>query len=422
VAENSFPQTVPPTVQGVLMRKAWEFLSQQHLLEHNYHLVQALLEYDGPQIGEFKLNEEEGSYFGVAVDADDAVVRWILAAVTPTEMTAIKSGLVYLRDVFFKDNFIVVDFNLDMESVISWEVASECFSAEYLPKPRTALFPKRKAQAQPNSVKSIKLDGKLSGAHSLGFRQLSSLFFTLQYLWERIAEFEILKKGTGQIINDIKTFSSINLRAAAIGSLELMIDPTSSELFELVAARFSDVVSASNDLEILKKNLNKLGSRTKDAYSEFLGAVDVSGVELLFLNSTSPAFISPGMAKNIRKTIAQNKSQFESSFTSIGHFYMNKNKNRTHTFEFHDEQTGESFKGTVDQSVWKFATIVPSEQYRYKVKISETDVHKGGIFEAKKFRLMSAEYIKPSETQTSELDKGSRVPKIMKKTKKPKSS
>lgn len=384
------------------MKRAWEFLSQQHLLEHNYHLVQALLEYDGPQIGKFKLNEEDGSYFGVAVDADDSVVRWVLVAVTPTELTAIKSGLVYLRDVFFKDSFIVVDFNPDMESVISWEVASECFTAEYLPKPRTALFPKRKGQVEPKTEKSIKLDGKLSGAHSLGFRQLSCIFFTLQYLWERIAEFEILKKGTGQIVNDIKSFSSINLAAATEGSLELRIDPTSSELFDLVAAHFSNVISASNDLEILKQNLNKLGSRTKDAYSDFLGAVDVTGIELLFLNGTSPTFISPGMAKNIRKTIAQNKSQFESSFTSIGHFYMNKNKKKTHTFEFYDEKTGESFKGTVDQSVWKFVTIAASEQHRYKVKISETDVHKGGIFEAKRYRLMSAEYIKPAETQTSE--------------------
>ena len=400
------------------MKKAWEFLSQQHLLEHNYHLVQSLLEYDGPQIGEFKLNEEEGSYFGVAVDADDSVVRWILATVSPTELAAIKSGLVYLRDVFFKDSFIVVDFNPDMETIISWEVASDRFTAEYLPKPRTALFSKRKVQAEPNAAKSIKLDGRLSGAHSLGFRQLSSLFFTLQYLWERIAEFEILKKGTSQIVGDIKSFSSINLAAATTGSLELRIDPTSNELFELVAAHFSNIVSASNDLEILKQNLNRLGSRTKDAYSDFLGAVDVTGIELLFLNGTSPAFISPGMAKNIRKTIAQNKSQFESSFTSTGHFYMNKNKKKTHTFEFYDEQTGESFKGTVDQSVWKFVTIAASEQHRYKVKISETDVHKGGIFEAKRFRLMSAEYIKPSETLASGPPAKSSPSKTKKATKK----
>ena len=404
------------------MKRAWEFLSQQHMLEHNYHLVQALLEYDGPQIGEFKLNEEDGSYFGVAVDADDSVVRWILATVTPTELTAIKSGLVYLRDVFFKDTFTVVDFNYDMESVISWEVGSECVTAEYLPKPRTALFPKRNAQAEPNAAKSIRLDGRLSGAHSLGFRQLSSLFFTLQYLWERIAEFEILKKGTGPILGDIRSFSSINLAAATTGSLELRIDPTSSELFELVAAHFSNVVSASNDLEILKQTLNKLGSRTKDAYSEFLGAVDVTGIELLFLNGTSPVFISPGMAKNIRKTIAQNKSQFESSFTSIGYFYMNKNKNKTHTFEFYDEQRGESFKGTVDQNVWKFVPIAASEQHKYKLKISETDVHRGGIFEAKRYRLMSAEYIKPTETHTPEPSEKSAPSKTKKATKKTKPS
>lgn len=400
------------------MKRAWEFLGQQHLLEHNYYLVQALLEYDGPQIGEFKLHEEEGSYFGVAVDADTSVVRWILVKVTSTELTAIKSGLIYLRDVFFKDSFIVVDFNSDMEPVISWNVASECVTGEYLPKPRTALFPPVKKQADPNAMKSIKLDGRLSGAHSLGFRQLSSIFFTLQYLWERIAEFEILKKGSGQIVNDIKNFSSINLAAATTGSLELRIDPTSSELFDLVATHFSNVVSASNDLEILKQCLNKLGSRTKDAYSDFLGAVDVTGIELLFLNGVAPAFISPGMAKNIRKTIAQNKSQFESSFISIGHFYMNKNKKNTHTFEFYDEQTGESFKGTVDQSVWKYATIAASPQHRYKVRISETDVHKGGIFEAKRYRLMSAEYLKPAEQQDPEPRTKSAPSKRKKATKK----
>ncbi len=404
------------------MKRSWEFLSQQHLLAHNYRLVHALLEYDGPQIGEFKLNEENGSYFGVAVDANDSVVRWILVAVTSTELTAIKSGLVYLRDVFFKDTFIVVDFNSDMESVISWEVASECFTADYLPKPLTALFPKRETKTQPNALKSIKLDGKLSGAHSLGFRQLSSIFFTLQYLWERIAEFEILKKGTGQIISDIKSFSSINLAAATTGSLELKIAPTSNELFDLVAAHFSNVVAASNDLEILKHNLNKLGSRTKDAYSDFLGAVDVTGIELLFLNGSSPSFISPGMARNIRKTIAQNKSQFESSFSSTGYFYMNKNKNKTHTFEFYDEQTGESFKGTVDQRVWKYVVIVASEQHRYRVKISETDVHKGGIFEAKRHRLISAEYIKPTDAQTSKPPAKSTPPKPKRTTKKPKNS
>ena len=404
------------------MRKAWEFLGQQHLLGHNYHLVQPLFEYDGPQIGEFRLNNDMDSYFGVAVDADDSVVRWILASVTHTELTAIKSGLVYLRDVFFKDTFIVVDFNPDMETVVSWEVASERFTAEYLPKPLTTLFPKKQVQPDPKAAKSIRLDGRLSGTNSVGFRQLSSIFFTLQYLWERIAEFEILKKGSSQIVNDIKSFSSINLAAATTGSLELKIDPTSNELFELVASHFSNVVSASNDLDILKQYLNRLGSRTKDAYSDFLGAVDITGIELLFINGTSPAFISPGMAKNIRKTISQNKSQFESSFTSIGHFYMSKNKGKTHSFEFFDEERGESFKGSVDPSVWKFVPIAASSQHRYKVKISELDVHKGGIFEAKRYRLVAAEYINPPETQASEPSKKPTAPKTIKATKKTKTS
>jgi len=370
------------------MKKNWNFLSQAHLFKKDIQVEKVLVEYDGPQIAVFHDPTEIPKLFGVAVDEEVGMIRWILIKISPTELTALLNGLVFLRDVFLKESCYIVDFNEEMEVVASWEIANECLEDSHLPKPRVPLYLIPIASPLIQEGRAIKLDGRLFKEHSIGFRQLSDLFGTIQRLWERIAESEILKKGMNQVMPDIKSISSLNLAATQMGSLELRVEASNDDLFDLVAKHFSEILTASNDLDLLKERLNRLGTRTKSAYTDFLGVIHLSGLEFLFMDQKSPAFVSPGMAQNIRRTISEHKNQFKSSFISTGYFYAYRNKKSTHTFEFFDEQRGESFKGSVDPQVWKYYTDIRiSPSHRYKVKITEVDIQKGGIIESKSYRL-----------------------------------
>lgn len=308
-----------------------------------------LLEYDGPVM--MTLMKDAALYFAMAVDEDDAVVRWIQAPISDLELDAIKLGAEPLRRAFMKDRLLIVDYSQsERRPVHMWEVPRDAVPDDVLPT-RDAFFPRsRKRQessslepvlpdeAPESSARSFRLAGNAGPGHSaVTFGELSAVARSLQELWNAFAQ-----GFQGQP-------TTLAATAFGTGSLRVHVYTDQPVLFDRIATQYRDLVLVSDDPAALGRALGTMEPRVGSTYKEYLETVDNFGVEVLAEWRQSSVFVGPATAKLVRASYpkvttavpGQTRKRDTARIRGCFQGFL-----RTRGFEFLDLDTGKRYQGT----------------------------------------------------------------------------
>lgn len=96
-----------------------------------------IIEYDGPKIVFGNLNNKR--VFGIAVDEDNEIERWVFVTVNCLEEKALKLGTILLREALRKDSVLVIDFFHDKNKLRIVPINGMILTEGMLPSPKARL-------------------------------------------------------------------------------------------------------------------------------------------------------------------------------------------------------------------------------------------------------------------------------------------
>jgi hypothetical protein len=343
-----------------------------------------LVEYDGPQIvtavvQESHFLEPHPLYLGVASDDGEggALVRWILAPITDTELEALIDGAVTLRDLMLKAEVYVLDVAVeyDWEPRRGWVCDGHRLEDEHLPA-RGALLATasrreflQKRMTLPQGPE-LRIDGARVGEMGVGFRALSKVFDVFQRLWNAFAESMSPggPKASGRPRAELAEKAALGVAAAAPGSLVLQISPADIATYQEVAERFEMLVGASGEPTALASAFGRLGPRVQGRYIELLATLARHDLQMLARRPGGAAFLSATMSSRVLQEWQQGQRTQSSQIDAIGHFTAFDIEHGS--FTFYDEHTDETYSGSVAPDAQKSVTV--GEEVRYVVALDVT--------------------------------------------------
>lgn len=371
------------------MKKDWHFQTTLPTAEEpELEFEEVLVFYEEPQIG---IVEYGGSrHLAVAADEDReaGTIRWLLAEVTSSDVLAVKTGALTLREAIeTHETITVVDTNTDLQIQETYEATVSELTETCLPD-RSAFLPSRVREAYREELReepsTVRVEGEPINDHTLPFRLASDLFGELQRLWNALAqvaneETEITRQGA--VPMDLRDRARLALASISEGSANLEVEADDATLNRQIAELFEDLVTSRLDENELHRRLDEFGPRVESAYSALVKAVRKHEISVFTANHGSTGYITPTTARKI-ESLLENYEPTTQMRKAHGYFVAFDME--SHFFRFRELENGQEFEGDVALDVAEeIDEIAVGEPRKYEIqieitrKLSPTDQEKG---------------------------------------------
>lgn len=354
----------------------WKWLEQCQKWMYGLDVVmdEVLVEYDGPHLALFR-DENDKQYFGIFCDFAAENYRWMLAQISGAESIAIQTGSTKLIEVFKKRTIWFCDFDNLYRSKTVWHVGFEQIPSIIMPKsgqplPLFAQKPITSFVDLKDTTAIIKLDGKRVVQNSLPFRELGRFLVQFQEYWDRLSRSAITKLLPESPGADPRSFASLSFCAASEGSVNIHFKPTAElENGKKLLASTLDKFSSLDDTGIPLKLTTELGSHGLRNANQMYSLMHSAGIDMLLVTEDRNIFVGAEKAGRLARIIKKSEKAKSENLILRGHFCAGRSKKNTHTFEFVDELSGNSYKGKVSPLVWRYTSIAVGKSDYYEVEI-----------------------------------------------------
>lgn len=364
---------------------------RQTIVPPNITNIQVLAEYNGPQIVLVTASDMLNPLLGVAADEDEDFVRWIAAPITHAERLALADGVLPTRSVFLKHEVIVIDVDHTERPRRAWEAAH--LSDDDLPRedvvlPRSA----RSLLAEPlPAIPEMSIDRLGSAKAGIPVRPLASILDVLQRLWNALVQSIAVDVPTdrGPIRADLTDRAALSVTGGRVGSLILELSPADPLVFNEVSQTFNKLVGAGYNPEALAIEFNRLGPRVQARYGEFLSVLQKHDLQLLTRWSKGSFFLGSHLTQRILTAFPKAVVGEPRTTPVLGYFVAYDTRQRT--FEFHDTEGDENYKGAVHSDVLDASDAVSvgsGAMYTAHIEVVTQLLHSGAVIES--YTLRSA--------------------------------
>jgi len=384
------------------MRETWNLPAHTLPSLPLFRVEDVLVEYQGPQIVTAVVQGRDASepyplYLGVASDDvdDGALVRWILAPITPTELEALIRGAVTLRDLMLKPQVYVLDLEVqhDWMPRRGWLCDGNQLENDHLPARGALLATATRREFMKDRMMlpespELRIDGAGVGVMAVGFRELSDVLDVFQRLWNAFAESMSPggPKASGRPRAELADKAALRLAGAGTGSLVLQLSPADMAMYQEVAERFETLVRASDDPIALADALDRLGPRVQGRYLALLATLARHDLQILARRPGGAAFLSAGMSSRVLQERQQGQQTESSQMDALGCFIAFDIDHDS--FTFYDELRDETYSGAVHPEAPRSATV--GEEARYVVALDVTILQRAGTERASQMYALRA--------------------------------
>lgn len=376
------------------MRDTWK-LSEQALVSPvpSFTVDQVLVEYDGPQIVTLVPRQEghhesvpHARYLGIAADDGEGVVRWILAAITNTELKALIDGAATLRDALLKAQVFVLDADHDWVSLSVWSCDGNQLDDESLPE-RGALLPRLSREELAETVHDPELciDGPTVGDRGVMFRALANILDVFQRFGDAITASLSPNdhKSSGPVRAEVTEKTALYLASAGAGSLVLKVRPADTATYRTVAEQLEELVRIDDDPDALAEVLTRLGPRARGRYSELLTCLAKHDLQLLARRPGGAAFLSASIASRVLTALPLSMASETRQMNATGYFIA-FDRMKAGSFVFYDERRDETYSGAVHSDVMETNKgVTVGDEARYTVTLDIATVFMSSTERAK---------------------------------------
>ncbi len=297
---------------------------------------------DGPQLAIF--SDPTNDFLGLAVDASRDFVRWIQVPLSHLEKDALLAGAQSVRDALLKKTVLVIDYaQSSARPTFVWRSTGAGIPVSVLPR-RGLRLPVRLPSA-PVDEPTLRLSGAGAAKDGITLAQLGAVASTMHQVFSAIAR---------EIVGIVDP-RSVSVYAAQPGSLTVKVHAGDSEGFSLIAARYRDLVRASDDEASVTRIVSSMPRPVVEAFEKHLQAVDKQQAEVLAEWPTGAVFIGHDGAERALDVYAAGIGAdpdvwLDEERTHRGYF-EGFWRRRPARFEFYDIDSNETFTGNVDRTV-----------------------------------------------------------------------
>ena len=305
--------------------------------------IDTLIEYDGPYL--VLLQKAVAQFLALRIDEDESGVRWLQSPISTVEYEALFSGELPLRNVFLKQDVLLVEDSHDEEPVKVWELNPSTIPDRVLPK-RGAPLPayvrsSYRSKLGDDVPAEFRVGAKGAPDDRITFTRLSQVTSQIQHLWDSIAS----TMGAQSL--------TLNATGLVRGSFKITVEVEDRALLKRVAHAYRDLTRATYDENRLTEILSKVPQVVTENFSHYLRALDLNQLDVLTQwheDATEigdrTAFVGYANAGRTRHSIKPAKiGETKRAVLTVNGFFQGFQRD-SGTFEFYDD-LGRLYKGKV---------------------------------------------------------------------------
>lgn len=344
------------------MSDTWN-LPPPQLFAPRLDLREALVEYEGLEAAVWVVDTRV--CFGVLSERYPRVERWLLAESSNAELTALKRGVVSMRQVLAKDAVWIFDIDLATHDVIkSYRTGIETLPEMALPAPNAAL---PGAVAAGPCPQAFRLHSAAGPADSIPFEALSAVLGTIQRLWNAAVQALIGSRVTEQapVPRDVRLRAELRALPLLAGSVIVPVVASDRELFKQATVVLHDLLEWSH---VPDPNVDArfMGRRIQSAYIQLLTLLVTHEIDLEGEGDGGGFFVGHTTARHIVSRLRTGTLwQHVATMDIAGSF---RAASVDGPFEFLTDE-GEVLRGTILPAVLKEHPVIPVGDVRWQASV-----------------------------------------------------